>query len=364
MLITSILNFNNTVSVNRPLAHSLGLNAAVVYSSLLSKQCYYEERGMLDSEGFFYSTLSDLQESTALSRRQQDSAIGLLVRAGLVLFEKRGKSSRRCFHVVDDLELLKKYLVEGDEIMSSFNPYSQTPERSVRNFTENVQPVQENVPTVQPVPEEIRPKPAETDDTVCTERANSFERFAQTALYETHTSLCTKRTALYNNPNINNLNITNPDPTNPKRPTAFGGAEKSKGEGEREKYLELIRSNIEYQHFIDRHKADEVIDVMLEVICSSKETVRVNGEELSRAAVAGRFLKLNGSDIDRVLESLNYSGSGIRNMKAYLITALYNSPEHRGILDGDENERSCPESPNNSSIDYQARMESIWKQYD
>ncbi len=89
MKILERLNPNNTVSFNRPIAHALGLGAAVVYSALIAKQVYYEQREMLDSEGFFYSTIADLEESTSLSKRQQSSAINALVEAGLVECEKR-----------------------------------------------------------------------------------------------------------------------------------------------------------------------------------------------------------------------------------------------------------------------------------
>ncbi len=82
MKILERLNPNNTVSFNRPIAHALGLAAALVYSALIKKQVYYEQREMLDSEGFFYSTIADLEESTSLSKRQQSGAIKALTDAG------------------------------------------------------------------------------------------------------------------------------------------------------------------------------------------------------------------------------------------------------------------------------------------
>ena len=66
--IIKLLNSDNTVSANRLLAHALGIKAALLFNSLVGKQAYYEKHSMLDSEGWFYSTIEDMQESTALSR--------------------------------------------------------------------------------------------------------------------------------------------------------------------------------------------------------------------------------------------------------------------------------------------------------
>ena len=67
MKILERLNPTNTGSYNRPIAHALGLAAAVVYAALISKQVYYEQHNMLDEVGFFYSTIADLEESTTLT---------------------------------------------------------------------------------------------------------------------------------------------------------------------------------------------------------------------------------------------------------------------------------------------------------
>ena len=72
--IFQLLNPNNTVSVNRPLAHAIGLNEAVVYGALVAKYYWYSDRGMLD-DGWFYSTAPDLQESTALTEKQQKRCV-------------------------------------------------------------------------------------------------------------------------------------------------------------------------------------------------------------------------------------------------------------------------------------------------
>ena len=104
-----LLNHDNTISVNRGLAHALGLAESVIYAALLAKHAWYEKHDML-SDGWFYSTADDMEESTALSRWKQSQAIENLVKTGLVLCEKRGIPAKRYFYIVDDIRLLGSLL--------------------------------------------------------------------------------------------------------------------------------------------------------------------------------------------------------------------------------------------------------------
>ncbi|MCH5204835.1 MAG: hypothetical protein J1F03_08790 [Oscillospiraceae bacterium] len=69
---------------------------------------------------------------------------------------------------------------------------------------------------------------------------------------------------------------------------------------------------------------------MLDVICSTKPTVRVNGEELPKELVKSKFLKFDEGHIDYVLFSLKNNSTDVRNIRSYLITALYNAPNTIG----------------------------------
>ena len=64
--IFEIINPTNTLGVCRPLVHILGACETIVYNALLSKYRYYQKNDMLD-DGWFYSTIPDLFESTSFS---------------------------------------------------------------------------------------------------------------------------------------------------------------------------------------------------------------------------------------------------------------------------------------------------------
>lgn len=101
-------------------------------------------------------------------------------------------------------------------------------------------------------------------------------------------------------------------------------------EKEREKYRDIIRENIDYEgNYFDgdpnKKRVDEFVELMLDVICSGKKTVRVNGAEIPREVVKSRFLKIKSLHIDYVLDALKRSAPDIRNIRAYLLTTLYNA---------------------------------------
>lgn len=119
--IFQFVNPSNTVSINRPLAHALGLNEAVIYGALISKFYYYSERDMLDN-GWFYSTAPDLAESTALSEKQQKRAVENLINAGLIRSELRGMPAKRSFYIVEDIAVLQRIISDGETKMREIKP--------------------------------------------------------------------------------------------------------------------------------------------------------------------------------------------------------------------------------------------------
>lgn len=65
---------------------------------------------------------------------------------------------------------------------------------------------------------------------------------------------------------------------------------------------------------------------MLDVICSCKDTIRINGEEIPHEVVKSHFLKLNEGHIRYILQSVSQNNSKVKNIRVYLLTSLYNAP--------------------------------------
>ena len=94
-------------------------------------------------------------------------------------------------------------------------------------------------------------------------------------------------------------------------------------------YQEIIKENIEYPYLAERYgqeRTDEVVDLMLETVLSQRPYIRIAGDDYPREIVRSRFLKVNYSHIEYVFDCLDKNTTKVRNIKAYLLAALYNAP--------------------------------------
>ena len=98
----------------------------------------------------------------------------------------------------------------------------------------------------------------------------------------------------------------------------------------RARYEEIIRENLELDILSQDSRFDiarvrEIMDIMLDAVCSTAPTIRINGEDMPQQVVKSRFLKLNSSHIEYVLHAMDECPSDIRNIRAYMLTTLYNA---------------------------------------
>jgi len=70
---------------------------------------------------------------------------------------------------------------------------------------------------------------------------------------------------------------------------------------------------------------DEIVEIIQEVVCSPKEHIRINSTDIESKTVKERLLNLNQTHIEYVIHSLNQNTTQVKNIKAYLLTMLYNS---------------------------------------
>ena len=100
---------------------------------------------------------------------------------------------------------------------------------------------------------------------------------------------------------------------------------------ERENYREIILENIDYDILtqdekLDRDRLDELVELMVDTVCSNREMIRIAGDDYPAEVVKSRFLKIDSSHIEYVLERMRENTTYVRNIKKYLLAALYNAP--------------------------------------
>ena len=101
--------------------------------------------------------------------------------------------------------------------------------------------------------------------------------------------------------------------------------------GARECYREVILDNIEYSYLvqdshIDREQLDEIVDLIVDTVCSARKTIRIAGDDYPAELVKSKFMKLNSEHIRFVLDCMQENTTKIRNIKQYLKAVLFNAP--------------------------------------
>lgn len=92
---------------------------------------------------------------------------------------------------------------------------------------------------------------------------------------------------------------------------------------------EEVKENIEYEYLRQELPYDDVeslLELIVDVVRSTASTMRIGGEVLPVEAVRRRFRQLDSEHIKYVIDSLRQTTTKINNIRAYLLTALYNAP--------------------------------------
>lgn len=99
----------------------------------------------------------------------------------------------------------------------------------------------------------------------------------------------------------------------------------------REQYRELIAENIAYDTLLtdypyEQDTLEEILELLVDVVCTTKSSVRISGDDKPSEVVRSQFLKLNSEHIRFVVGGLKENTTRIRNMRQYLLATLYNAP--------------------------------------
>ena len=141
------------------------------------------------------------------------------------------------------------------------------------------------------------------------------------------------------------LSITHSIPIHSPNPLPFGGdAARANGNASAAEvrtrqerndayrvYEEIIKDNIDYDILlqdkrIDKDRLNEIVDLILETVCTARKQIRIAGDDYPAELVKAKFMKLNSSHIEFVLDCMQENTTKIRNIKQYLKAVLFNAP--------------------------------------
>ena len=103
------------------------------------------------------------------------------------------------------------------------------------------------------------------------------------------------------------------------------------GISEHNEYERYFRESLSIDVLLRENLGEEetilgILDLLVDVCCSKRSVIRIAGDDKPLAVVKSRFMKLNAEHIRYVLKCLTENTTRVRNIRQYLLTALYNAP--------------------------------------
>ena len=116
-----------------------------------------------------------------------------------------------------------------------------------------------------------------------------------------------------------------------EEPAAKKRGKDKMGYDEIEAYREIIKENIEYDILTvklkqDSSVLDEIVDLLTETVCTSNDSLVIAGDVYPSAVVKSKLLKLDAGHIEYVIDCMKSNTTDVRNIKKYLLAALFNAP--------------------------------------
>lgn len=160
MSVLCFLASDNFISVNKSLIKAVGLEPAVILGELASEHNYWMNQGKLE-DGFFYSTVENLEEKTSLSAHSQRQALSELESRGMIEVVKKGMPAKR-FIRLNEAKIIEVVNNQSLKILTTSD--EKTEQQDVKNFNTNKK-------------EEIKPLKKEKNE----ERKTSYDQILNQA---------------------------------------------------------------------------------------------------------------------------------------------------------------------------------------
>lgn len=298
--------------ITDPLFADLSLSAKLLYGILLDRMSLSMKNKWLDKENRVYIIyqISEIMENLNMAEKTAIKTLKELEVVGLVEKKRRGLGLPSLLYVknfiIDDMKQEKEEDIEEKGIQSEGSSrtgklYSSRPVENDCSGTE--------------------------ENTVSRPVENEGSRTVNMEVQEQQ-----KKMALISKTEFSDTDFSKTDTNHIKsNQIIFGDEKRDDGIDVVSAYQELIRENIDYDLLIERHPYDReliegIYNLLIEVVLNQSEMMVISSSELPSALVKSRFLKLNLSHIEYVMNSLQGNTTKVNNIKKYLLAALFNAP--------------------------------------
>ena len=337
-----------------PMFADLSVNAKLLYGVLLDRMNLSMKNRWFDSENRVYIIyqIAEIMEDFNFSKKTAVRYLNELEDFGLVEKKRRGLGLPSLLYVKnfivlqdhsepDDTDFNDKTEYGNlSENMENFVGTEQETSRGVGTYTSR----SEDMETSKGVEQEtLRGVGTYTSASVDVETSKGVRQVTSRGVKSTLQEV-TEKDPLINktnnsNTNMNNTYLGNTKTNNTKEsntilsnPVVKQAIDRMGREEESDfdKYKKLVKENIDYDVLIDRHYIeksiiDGMVNLIVETMISENDYIVISSTKFPKETVKSRFSKLDISHIEYVLECMNHNTTKIKNIKKYLLAALYNA---------------------------------------
>lgn len=297
----------------------LSSDAKLLYGLMLDRMALSMKNGWFDKENraYIYYTLDSIMEDLGCAREKCAKVVAELdSKKGIGLIEKKrqGLGKPDIIYVKNFATWEEEKYLPNEQKSPSDTDYSTEVRKSNFKKCEKQTSRSSEIEL-----QEIRKPNLQKSD-------NQTSGNSETELAEVRESNPNYNNTNYNDLSYNNLINQSGIESQPERVDEIDGMDEVTA------YMELIKENIEFEHHMqyddwsNKGLYQELYDVICEVVCVKRKTIRVAGEDYPYELVKSKFLKLNGSHLEYVISRMKDTTTKIGNIKAYMVTTLYNAP--------------------------------------
>lgn len=262
-----MLSSGSYIIVNKKLIKTLGMNEAILLGELCSEYTYWESVNKLDDDNYFYSTRENIQENTGLTPYNQRISLKTLEDKGIIITQQKGIPCKT-YYKINEERIIECLQTAKNSDVTNFN------NKELNNKTSS----SENI--------------IEQDVKIL---------------------------------NTNNNNINNKKNNNSILSYQDNGIDRI----DEIDYSDLFKENIEYDILIQDEQNKDLIEdithVAIETLLSNKKYIQICSEQKPIAVIKSQLLKLKAKHIMYVVNCLKENMNDVKNVKAYLLTSLFNA---------------------------------------
>ena len=309
---------------------SLSLQSKVLYGVLLDRMSLSRKNGWLDKENKVYIIyqINEIQENLGFSKKKAIDYLAELEKFGLVEKKRRGLGLPSILYVKSFLDNDSK-----EKLINQEN--SRSAEISTSEKIESVDKEEKSFDQAGDFYKKAERKQISTINSIrglniATSRSADMGTSRGITYELPEVSTCELQEVptealLYNNTYTNNTDSNN------IKSNHIANNQQVIGLEEMETYSKLVKENIAYEVLLKRYPYDkemleEIFDLILEVVLTQGDSLLIASNQYPSQLVRSKFLKLDSMHVEYVLDCLRGNTTKIKNIKKYMLAALFNAP--------------------------------------